>query len=605
MRNATVRNNEYLRYWVVGGLLSAAGLIIFVWMIHIQTSPKVKDILAKGNPFLYEDKTIIPERGSIYDRWGHMLAGNSEVYQVGAELNQVTDAQNIAQTVYSILGDEYIIDYNQMVANLSQEWDKNEFGYVTIANGVPADKIALIEAEIKRVNANIAAAPEKQAELMPNLDGLSWTPYLQRSYPEKTLASNLLGFYNFRDLVNGTGFFGVEEKYNHLLAGTPLHVKIPIDPYEITDLPKPPPGISLVLTIDREIQGMVENVLDNAVEDTGAESGTIVVYDPRNGEIMAMASTPRMDPNRYWEYGNTFTSGIYYNRAIGQIYEPGSVFKVLTMAAGLDSGKVVPDTQFTDTGTIVVGGIPIHNWDRGAWGPQNMTGCMEHSLNVCLAWIATELGPTDFYTYLYRFGIGSETGVDLAGETNWPLTTQSDPQWYPVNLGTNSFGQGVAVTPIQMVMAVGAIANDGKMMAPHILKAVIDNGEQFNNPPQVVGTPISAETARTLTEMLANSVESESYENAKVEGYRMAGKTGTAEIPGPGGYSSTVTNTSFVGWGPADDPRFLVYVWLEKPTKDMWGSTIAAPVFAEVVSKLVVLLDLPPDAIRQQLINQQ
>lgn len=602
MRNEAVKSNDFLRYWIVGGALSAAGLVIFIWMIHIQTSDSVQKILERGNPYLYVDKTIIPERGSIYDRWGHLLAGNSEVYQVGAELNRVTDPQSIAMTVYSVLGDDYI-DYNQALANLSQEWDANIPGYVTLANGVPPEKIELLKASIEQIEKAAEMAPEKQRSKMPNVDGLNWDAYLQRSYPERSLASNILGFYSFRDLVNGAGYFGVEEKYNHLLAGTPLKVKIPVDPIEVTDLPKPPPGISLVLTIDREIQGMVEAELDKAVENSGAESGTIVVYDPRNGEILAMASTPRMDPNRYWEYEQIFPLPTPYNRAIGQTYEPGSVFKVLTMAAGLDNGTIVPDTSFLDTGTIVVGGIAIHNWDRGAWGPQNMTGCMEHSLNVCLAWIATELGPTNFYDYMQRFGIGHQTGIDLAGEVNWPLTTQGDEQWYPVNLGTNSFGQGVAVTPAQMVMAVGALANDGKMMAPHVLKAVIDNGEQFNNPPQIVGTPISAETARTITEMLANSVESESYENAHVEGYRMAGKTGTAEIAGPGGYSSSATNTSFVGWGPADDPRFLVYVWLEKPTSDMWGSTVAAPVFADVVSKLVILLDLPPDAIRQQLLN--
>jgi cell division protein FtsI/penicillin-binding protein 2 len=233
-----------------------------------------------------------------------------------------------------------------------------------------------------------------------------------------------------------------------------------------------------------------------------------------------------------------------------------------------------------------------------------MLGCMQHSLNVCLAWVATQLGPTNFYNYLQRFGIGHLTGIDMAGEVNWPLSIQGDPNWYPVNLGTNAFGQGVAATPIQMITAIAAVANNqGKMMAPHVLRSVIENGEQYNNPPQVIGTPISAETASTLTNMLTTSLEEESSV-ALVEGYRVAGKTGTAEIPGPGGYSSSLTNASFVGWGPVDDPRFIVYVWLEKPTSSPWGSVVAAPVFSEVVSKLVILLDLPPDDIRQQLANQ-
>jgi cell division protein FtsI/penicillin-binding protein 2 len=599
-----MKSNDFFRYWVVGGALSVAGLIIFIWMIHIQTSDSVQAILDRGNPYLYIDKLIIPERGSIYDRWGHLLAGNREVYQVGAELNRVRDPQTIAMTVYSILGEDYV-DYNQAIANLnlSIDWDKEKPGYVTLANSVPPEKIELLQAAIDQIERNVQLAPEKQRAQMPSVAGLKWDPYLQRSYPENTLGSNIIGFYAFRDTVNGSGYFGVEEKYNHLLSGTPLKVKIPVDPYEVTDLPKPPPGISLVLTIDREVQAMVEDVLDRAIEANGAESGTIIVYDPRSGELMAMASTPRLDPNRYWEYQDLFPQPTPYNRAVGSTYEPGSVFKVLTMAAGLDSGTVAPETSFLDTGTIVVGGIAIHNWNRGAWGPQDMTGCMQHSLNVCMAWIATEMGPTQFYNYMQRFGIGHKTGIDLAGEANWPLTLQGDALWYPINLGTNSFGQGVAVTPIQMVMAVGALANDGKMMAPHILKAVIDDGEQFNNPPQVVGSPITANTARTVSEMLANSLEEESSV-ALVEGYRVSGKTGTAEIPGPGGYSSDRTNASFVGWGPTDSPRFLVYIWLEKPSTSIWGSVVAAPVFSEIVSKLVVLLDLPPDAIRQQMINQ-
>ncbi len=274
------------------------------------------------------------------------------------------------------------------------------------------------------------------------------------------------------------------------------------------------------------------------------------------------------------------------------------------MAAALDAGVVTPDTEFLDTGQIMVGGISIYNWDRGAWGPQTMTGCMQHSLNVCLAWVATQLGPTNFYNYLQRFGIGHLTGIDLAGEVNYPLSIAGDPNWYPVNLGTNAFGQGVATTPIQMITAASALANtQGQMMAPHILRSVIENGEKYDNPTQVIGTPIKGETSRAITEMLAKSLEGEASD-ALVEGYRVAGKTGTAEIAGPEGYTTSLTNASFVGWGPVDDPRFIVYVWLEKPTSSPWGSVVAAPIFSEVVSKLVILLDLPPDDVRHQLASQ-
>jgi len=285
-----------------------------------------------------------------------------------------------------------------------------------------------------------------------------------------------------------------------------------------------------------------------------------------------MASSPQMNLNEYWKSSELYPQGSMFNRAIGMTYEPGSVFKVLTMAAALDAGVVKPDTTFLDTGYIEVGGVGIYNWDRSAWGTQDMIGCLQHSLNVCLSWVATQLGTDKFYAYLQAFGIGQPTNIDLSGEQYWPLSVPGDPGWYQVNLATNSFGQGVAVTPIQMAVAASAIANKGRIMAPHVVKAIIQNSTEFPINPQVIAAPIKEETARTLTEMLAVSLELESSE-AEVSGYRIAGKTGTAQIPVNGHYEADITNASFVGWGPVDDPQFLVYIWLEnRPLQsgDQW-----------------------------------
>jgi cell division protein FtsI/penicillin-binding protein 2 len=273
------------------------------------------------------------------------------------------------------------------------------------------------------------------------------------------------------------------------------------------------------------------------------------------------------------------------------------------MASAIDAGAVKPETEFVDNGYIDIGGVTIYNWDRSAWGPQTMVGCLQHSLNVCLSWVATELGDEKFYEYLDNFGIGHRTNIDLAGEEVYPLSEPGDPMWYEVNLATNSFGQGVAVTPIQMIMAASALANDGQMVAPHVLKAYIQDGQQYNTNRQIVGTPITAETAHTVTSMLQQSLLEESSD-ALVEGYSIAGKTGTAEIVVNGQYSSNQTNASFVGWGPTDDPQFLVYVWLEKPASSIWGSVVAAPVFSDVVQQLVVLMNIPPDDMRKSLQGQ-
>jgi cell division protein FtsI/penicillin-binding protein 2 len=211
------------------------------------------------------------------------------------------------------------------------------------------------------------------------------------------------------------------------------------------------------------------------------------------------------------------------------------------------------------------------------------------------------MGNDLFYSYMQRFGLGHATGIDLAQETTGHLKLPGDSDWYPVDLGTNAFGQGVSATPIQMVMAASALANDGKMVYPHVLYAQIQDGKQINTKTQVVGTPISAATAKTETNMLANALEIESS-TALISGYRIAGKTGTAQVPLPtGGYDPYNINASFIGWGPVDDPRFIVYVWLEKPQSNRAASVVAAPIFKQVVEKLIVLMNIPPDAVRLQL----
>jgi len=590
-----VKKSSFPRYSFLGAVLTLFAVAIFVQMVRIQNSADAEVLNDWANNYGYENRTIQSERGYIYDRWGNLLAGNKEVYEVGIEIKFVMNPAAIAAATSKVLG----LDYGFVFKSATNP--PEGFNYITLADFITSEQIdELSQLKTQYENKNpYGADPNK-----PSLRGLVWSPHLQRTYPEQDLASNVLGFFTFYDRKEGAGYYGVEEMYGSLLSGVSKNVLISLDPYEMQEIPTVPPGASLVLTIDREIQAMTERIIDEAVKNNGAESGTAIIMDPTNGEILAMAVTPRMNPNEYWDYGNVFTDNTPFNRALSETYEPGSVFKVITMAAALDSGTVTPQTQFVDTGSIYVGGYYIYNWDRGAWGPQDMTGCMQHSLNVCLSWIATEMGPTRFYNYLQAFGIGRRTNLDLAGEQIWPLSLPGDKDWYEVNLATNSFGQGVATTPIQMVMAISAVANNqGIMYAPHLLQAYIQDGKQYNTPPVAVGAPIGAETAKTLTDMLAVSLESESSV-ALVPGYRLAGKTGTGEIPSAGGYETDLTNTSFVGWGPVDDPKFLVYVWLEKPTSDRWGSTVAAPVFSDIVKELVVLLNLPPDDTRHQLTAQ-
>lgn len=586
----------YRRYVIVAVACVIFAVAALVQMVRINYTPYATDLIARSEDYQGVRKTIYPPRGTIYDRKGNILATNQIGYEVGIDLKFVSDPESIAFAAATLFDG---LDYPDVYAFASTEKRTDENRYFVLSSYVSKDKIQ----EIEQLKANYALRRQETKSLKPSLSGLVWHPMQQRTYPEGTLASNVLGFYNYFSRENAQGVFGVEEAYNRLLTGKPQTVFMPNDPYLVEALPDIEPGASLILTIDREIQKMLEDTLQRALDWSGGEGGTIIVADPKTGEILGMASTPFFDPNQYWKYQETFPGITPYNRAVGTAYEPGSVFKVITMAAALDSGVADSTTTYNDASGVywVANSWPIYNWNYGAWGVQDMTGCMRHSLNVCLAYVAIDLlGEELFYEYLQAFGFGRSTGIDLASEANFPLRLPDNNQWMEMDLATNSFGQGIAVTPIQMVAAISAIANDGRMMAPHVVRGVVDKGQQYNVTPQVINNPISPEAARAVTEMLAFSLEEEAS-GALVDGYRVAGKTGTGQIPTELGYTSTQTNTSFVGWGPADDPQFVVYVWIEKPTISQWGSEVAAPVFQDVVEQLVKLMRIPPDSIRQQI----
>ena len=575
-----MRQQYAIRSLILVACLAIVGVAVIVQMVRIQNSEQAQIFLSQGDRYAGEFHMFYPERGEIYDRHGHLLAGNRTVYEVGVSLSELESPESMASILSSYLGLTFEDVYDKLT-NSPETWE-----YIVVQDYVGAETVTAIQALMQQFD-------ETDDQ---RLSGLGFKPHFQRSYPETALASNVLGFVT-RD---GRGYFGIEEKYNDLLAGNPVQVWVPRDPNKALEIPRVPNGTTLVLTLNRDLQSSVETILDDALTEYGAENGTIIVMDPRNGEILAMAATPRMNLNDYSNYFSLYDDGSQYNRSIGMAYEPGSVIKVLTMAAALDAGTVQPETPFIDTGAIQVGGITIQNWNRDAWGQQNMVGCLQHSLNVCMAWISSQMGSQSFYGYMERFGLGHPTGVDLAGEAVGRLKVPGDTDWYPVDLGTNAFGQGISVTPLQMLMAVSAIANHGRMVTPHVLYSMVRDGHQYNVPSQYAGSPISAETANTLNEMLAVSLEQESSQ-ALLAGYRLAGKTGTAQIPTDFGYDALHTNVSFIGWGPVDEPQFMIYVWLQRPSSSIWSSETTAPVFSQVAEQTVIQLNIPPDIVRNQL----
>ncbi len=560
-------------------LFAAIGLLVPLRIVYLQFGPQADRIRAQEVEGQYV--VVQPPRGEIYDRNGRLLAGNQVVYEIGIDLTQMENPETLALTLSVLLE----LDHDALLAQL--EHPPEGLRYLVVKDFVSQEvqqQLADLQAEL----AQQAAAAADEATHPPSLAGLQYREHFFRFYPQRTLAANVLGFVNYEY----RGVLGVEEQYDVFLGGRPERIWVPRSPLDADQVEMPANNASLELTLDVGLQGTIENILDDALVRYGAQSGVIVVMDPRSGEIWAMASAPRFDPNRFWEYGEYFDNAAEYNRAVSMVYEPGSVFKVLTMAAGLDANVIEPDTTFLDTGIYYIGQYAVYNWNRAAWGEQTMTGCLAHSLNVCLAWIADEMGVETFYRYMRAFGLGRKTGIDLANEAAGRLKLPGDADWYPLELGTNAFGQGVAVTPVQMLAAASAVANEGQMVAPHVVQAVVGENGRYEVPLQTIGAPISAETARVLNQMLADAVNTETS-LATLPGYRLAGKTGTAEIPGEEG-----TNTSFIGWGPVDDPQFMIYVWLERPTASIWASEVAAPVFRDAAQATIDFLNLPPDDVR-------
>ncbi|HLB64676.1 MAG TPA: penicillin-binding protein 2 [Anaerolineales bacterium] len=584
------------RVQLVMGVFSLVSLGLLIQLIRVQFGPyaPVFAALDRGGRGLTEE--VRPARGLIFDRDGVLLAGNATRYYLEVELRQLDGNEEIvAGVVSALLG----VPADDVVAQLTA---RDKFvGALRIRLTRPDEEGGRWPITVDPTAAGVISAFLADPEA-PDLAGLALVPLSQRVYPAGSLAGHVLGFVN----QEGRGYFGVEGFYDDWLTGRAVTVQRSIIPPEAGLNQEPPAGVNLVLTIDADIQQMVEGVLQRTIEWSEAAGGQIIVMDPSNGEILALAAWPTLDPNAYGPWlGDQSEEEPVINPAVGGQYEPGSTFKVLVMAAALDAGVVLPDDVFVDTGEIEVGGHTIRNWDGEAWGPQTMVGCLEHSLNVCLAFVASQrLGAETLYDYLARFGVGRLTGVDLAGEVPGQLRTPTHPEWTESDLGTNAFGQGVSVTPIQLLAAVSAIANGGDMVQPHVVRQVVSSEGAYWPSPTTLGRPISARTSQTLTDMLIESLEDEAL-LIDLAGYRFAGKTGTAQIPSDYGYDPNLTVASFIGWGPMPGPRFLVLVRIDRPRISPWGSVVAAPAFQDVAERLVVLMGIPPDSERIALVGRE
>ncbi len=568
MKSTEISHN---RIFIVMAVFCAAGLVLIGQLVRWQVVEH--DRLKKMAEVEHQNELVIPpRRGEIRDRDGHLLAADLVEYDLSVSPNIVTDPFATADKLAGLLD----VPRAELVEILTREVD-----WTPIVQNISQEQV------------------EKVLEW--DIVGLKLEPKTRRVYPEGDSAAHLLGFVN----GNGDGFYGIEGYYDGVLrgkAGMQIGERSPfgeIIPLGANHFVPPVSGGILYLTIDRGIQYMVEQELERAVVSYGAQRGSVVVLNPKTGALLAQASYPTYDPNNYSDSAEE----LFFDPVVSEQYEPGSVFKIITMAAGLDSGVVKPDSVIYDGGYMEVGGQVIYNWDRQGHGTVDMTTVLAKSLNVGVAQVAISMGKDRFYNYIKRFGFGRLTEIDLGSEGPGTLKTPQDASWYASDLGTNSFGQGIAVTPIQIADAVAAVANSGLLMKPYMVDRVVQGDQEVQVKPAVVRRAISIHTAHTLTNMLVTALEQAGSE-ALLDNYRIAGKTGTAQIPVPGGYHPTLTLTSFVGYLPADNPEALVLVIIEEPTTSRWGSKTAAPTFKRIAEQLVIMLDIPPDKVRNITMNQ-
>jgi len=359
-----------------------------------------------------------------------------------------------------------------------------------------------------------------------------------------------------------------------------------------TDI-KAKPGVDIVLTIDRSLQFFIYNLLEKAIKDYKADSGSIILLSPKTGAILALVNYPYFDPNKYFEVEDL---SLFKDSAISDSFEPGSIFKIITMAGALDSNTIKPTSLFTDTGFVKIDGETIHNVDDENFGIVTITEILEKSINVGVVYLADLLGRESFRNYLKKFGFGGLTNIELSGEVSGDINNLEREQL--IYLATASFGQGITVTPLQMVTAVGAIANSGQLMKPFVVDQIIDGEKIIKREPKAIRSVISPSAAAMLSAMMVSVVENGYGSHAKVPGYLVAGKTGTAQVPQSGvGYSDEVIH-SFVGFAPATDPQFAALVKIDNPKEERFAAATAATVFGDLAEFVLKYYNIPPDAER-------
>ena len=548
--------------------IAALALVARVAYIQLVNDGHYK---AEAKDEHYGQQVVRAPRGAILDRNGYPLATTVDAYDVYINRPDWKDdapALAAAAVIAPIIGRE--------PGDLITEVRKEDVGLYLAYSGLAFDKGNLLQSQ--------------------NPVGLRLVLTTRRSYPEGDLASNLLGFVG-RD---HTGLTGIESDFDQQLGGVPGTIYFERDSIgnrlsigSPRTGEKPQPGGNVKLTIDRYIQGLVENELDTQIAKTGALGGTIIVMDPKTGAVYAMASRPSFRLSQL-DLNNP-NLALFRNRAVTDVYEPGSVFKLLTAATAIDLGLVTPNSTYFDTGYAQIGSSTIRNWDYSANGTTTVTQILQRSLNTGAVWMSGLIGPDKFYASVKNFGIGTATHIGLGGEPDGLVRTNEDSNWSQVDLADNSFGQGIAATPIQVITAISSLVNGGKLMRPYIVQEVdTPQGVRTFDPVEVRQT-VKPDTAATMVYMMNQVVEGVPGEMANISGYHVGGKTGTttgATLADGAVHNGNIA--SFVGFAPLDNPKMIMLVKLDY-RDDVLGGEAAAPVFHDLAPAILGYLGVPPD----------
>lgn len=487
-----------------------------------------------------------------------------------------TDKNN--NLIQAVLNKEYPVIY--AVPSEIQKNNKDISQLAKLLSEITKNSSSDIEKQLNKKNDQyellVQKASAEQVEKIKFLEagGIYVRNQLLRFYQYGSMASHVFGFVSSAEENGESGKYGLELNFNKLLAGI-------VGQINGTEIVGSENGEDLILTIDRNIQSQAEEILDKLIKEYGASGGTVIVQDPKTGKILAMGSFPNFDPNSYFDY----EIKTFLNPAVQAVYEPGSVFKIITMAAGIDSGKITPETKYIDTGSVTFNGKTLQNWDLKAHGEQTMTGVIEQSINTGSVFAQRQIGPQLFYNYLIKFGLSELTDISLPGEVRGNLNNLKKGK--DVDFATASFGQGVAITPIELINAVSVLANGGKLMKPIILA---------DEKPEIVKQVISSQVAESVSKMMVSAVEKNVL--AAIKNYSVAGKTGTAFVPdfNKGGYTEQVINT-YVGFAPAYDARFVILIKLDKPAGSPLAGQTVVPAFRELAEFILNYYNIAPDKI--------